>query len=79
VLNQLKIYPNPATSRIFIEGVGINSNIVIKNILGQTVKLVDYKDVMGGSVSVEELTPGIYLIYATTRGNHSRPVKLIKH
>jgi hypothetical protein len=78
VFNQMKIYPNPATSRIFIEGVGINCNIVIRNISGQIVKIVDYKEVMSGSVSVGELTPGIYLIYGISRESYSRPVKLIK-
>jgi hypothetical protein len=74
----LKVYPNPASDRIFIEGTGINGHLVIKNISGRTVKIVDNKEVLSGSVSVGDLTPGIYLIYLNNKGSYSRPVKLIK-
>jgi hypothetical protein len=74
----LKIYPNPASDRIFVEGAGINDHLLIKNISGRIVKLVDNKELITGSVSVGDLSPGIYLIYTINKGIYSRPVKLIK-
>jgi hypothetical protein len=78
MIEALKIYPNPASDRIFIEGAGINDHLVIKNISGRTVKIVDNKELLSGSVSVGDLSPGIYLIYINNKGIYSRPVKLIK-
>ena len=77
-IDEINIYPNPSSDRIFIKGAGINSHIVIKNISGQTVKLIEYEEIVYGSVSLGELPPGIYLIYAVSRNSYSRPVKLIK-
>ena len=79
VFEQIKIYPNPASDRIFVEGVGSNCKIVIKNISGQTVKVLDYKGVRCEGVSLVGLPPGVYLIYTTNGGIYSRPVKLVKH
>jgi hypothetical protein len=78
MIEALKIYPNPASDRIFVEGAGMNDHLVIKNISGRIVKLIDNKELLTGSVSVEDLSPGIYLIYTNNKGIYSRPVKLIK-
>lgn len=77
-LEQFKIYPNPATDEIFVDGLEVNYEITIKDISGQTVKFFDQKNVLNGSISVGDLPAGIYLIYATFDNQHSRPVKLIK-
>jgi hypothetical protein len=78
MMEALKIYPNPASDLIYIEGAGINDHLVIKNISGRTVKIVDNEELMSGPVSVGDLSPGIYLIYINNKGIYSRPVKLIK-
>jgi hypothetical protein len=78
MIEALKIYPNPASDRIIIEGAGINDHLVIKNISGRTVKIVDNEELMSGSVSLGDLSPGIYLIYINNKGIYSRPLKLIK-
>ena len=78
VFTQLKVYPNPATDRIFIEGVGVGNYLVIKNISGQTVKIAYHKDIVNGSISVEDLTPGVYMIFEVSNNQYSVPVKFIK-
>jgi hypothetical protein len=78
MIEALKIYPNPASDLIFIEGAGIKGHLVIKNISGRTVKIVDNKELLSGSVSVGDLSPGIYLMYVNYKNINSRPVKLVK-
>jgi len=73
------VYPNPAKDLIFVEGVSGNSKIVIRNILGEVVKMVDSKHIQNGSISVSGMSKGIYFIYLQTENDRSDPVKLLIH
>ncbi len=60
-LKQVQVYPNPASDRVFITGLGNRPvNVEITDIKGQVVmKTNDYNS---ESISVENLHEGIYMI-----------------
>jgi hypothetical protein len=56
----ITIYPNPATDRIYIHGDPQQAyGIELMNMLGEVVLS---EDIINGTVSVEGLEPGIYII-----------------
>ena len=64
-----KIYPNPASSEIVIDGLKKDNSIQIMNVLG---KVVYRKEAEGGKEHIDfaPLEPGIYFFYFTdTQGN----------
>ena len=70
---ELKIYPNPTTGQIFIEG-GNNelSNILIYNLLGENVSKHVKKTINGDStlsIDLSKLSPGVYFIRTKTTAN----------
>jgi len=71
------IYPNPATDELTIEGLRDDSKVYIINMLGSIVKIVDSNYIRNATISVEDLTPGIYFIFNKTEDYKSYPVKLI--
>lgn len=72
-----RVYPNPATSNIYVEGLADEGKVVIRNILGRAQKMVDSKEVQNGTISVRDLPSGIYLIYQENQQGKSNSVKLI--
>jgi hypothetical protein len=73
----VKIYPNPATDQIIIEGLRENCTVTITSILGNKVKVLDSKNIHNATISVEDLPAGIYLIQITAEGYKSQPVRLL--
>jgi hypothetical protein len=60
--NKIKIYPNPATTILNIEGLKINSTIQILNAKGKVIlsKVIEDENT---TVDVSELSNGIYFIH----------------
>ena len=75
--HEISIYPNPARDVVMIKGLEDNSHIIIKNILGKTVKLLNSQDIIDGVISVNELSSGIYFINIKSKQHQYNPVKLI--
>jgi hypothetical protein len=73
----VRIYPNPATDQITIEGLRENCTITITSILGNKVKVLDSKNIHNATISVEDLPAGIYLITITAENYKSQPVRLL--
>jgi hypothetical protein len=73
----VKIYPNPATDQITIEGLRENCTVTITSILGNKVKIIDSKNIRNATISVEDLPAGIYLIQITAEDYKSQPVRLL--
>lgn len=60
--NDISIFPNPATDKIFIEPSDYkNTTIEIANINGQIIKIINYSK-EGGSIDIGELISGVYII-----------------
>ena len=62
VLSNVKVFPNPATDKIYIDNLDDFREYSILNMQGMTVKsgiLNDYSN----SISIVEFTPGMYLIH----------------
>jgi len=75
--DKLKIYPNPAQSKLTIEfeiEKTETNSILIKNVLGQTVKIVDIKQLSNGENKVEidisNLQSGLYFIKMQLNKTH---------
>ncbi len=73
----VKIYPNPTTDQITIEGLRENCTVTITSILGNKVKVLDHKNIHNATISVEDLPAGIYLITITAENYKSQPVRLL--
>jgi hypothetical protein len=59
----VKVYPNPATSKIFIEGNATeDSDVIVSTILGQTL-LSGKTDAEGRlTIDINGFKPGVYLV-----------------
>ena len=74
----ISVYPNPATNNIYLDGLRANSQVVVRNVFGSIVKMIDSQDIQNGQVSVSSLPSGIYFISIETEDFQSEPVRLIK-
>ena len=75
---EISVYPNPATNNIYVDGIRANSQVVVRNVFGSIVKMIDSQDIQNGQVSVSSLPSGIYFISIETEDFQSEPVRLIK-
>lgn len=75
---QIKLYPNPATNRVYIENLGDNA-FIVNDLLGKPVKYV--REQIAGNVcevNLENTVPGIYFIkIMDTQGNLLSNIKLV--
>ncbi|MDX1407198.1 MAG: T9SS type A sorting domain-containing protein [Saprospiraceae bacterium] len=70
VRSELTIYPNPATSRIYVAGLSETGSARIYNELGHLVRASEISP--GAPLSVTGLTPGIYFLRIdVTSGSYS--------
>lgn len=60
-LKEVLVYPNPATTNLFLEGVTAGSMIEIYNELGELVKREEYRD---SGVEVMGMQVGMYIVIA---------------
>ena len=61
-LSSLIVYPNPATTNLYVNLPDQNGTITITNIMGQLVKTINAESINGGAINVADLTNGIYMI-----------------
>ena len=73
-MQDIQVYPNPASSRIVVKGMLQNPSdvtIAIYNVLGQRVFANDYKagsSMFGEFISVDNLSNGVYFVNVTNEG-----------
>lgn len=74
-----KIYPNPATNYVIIEGILKNSNITLSNINGKVIKR--YEKVSNSyKIDLKPVKTGIYFItISNTNNTKTTTHKVIKH
>lgn len=65
VVNDIKVYPIPATHIIYLSGVENGTMVRIYNMMGQIAKEVRY---CGEGISVEDLSEGMYIVDAGVWG-----------
>jgi hypothetical protein len=66
---ELKIFPNPARNYLRIEYSGEIENAKILDLSGRLVKTIS--EISDGSISIKELSEGIYLIQIQSASGHS--------
>ncbi|MBK6498597.1 MAG: T9SS type A sorting domain-containing protein [Saprospiraceae bacterium] len=71
--DEVEIYPNPATDKLFILG-GKKDRYVIYNFFGEIIKSFPISE--STSLDIEDLNPGIYWIKSMNKGQAMRFVKL---
>ena len=78
LVENFTVYPNPATSRLYIKSAGYNLNYAkafIVNSMGQTVKTITN---LNRPVSVSDLSDGLYVIVVYNNGKLLYREKFIK-
>ena len=71
---QLKIYPNPTSGRVTIDGLSTSAMVKIYNLSGILQK---YMTIYDGDVDIRDLTPGIY-VFDITNEDISTRHKVVK-
>lgn len=74
----IKVFPNPATDKIAVEGVEVGSRISIVNMLGQEM----YQGVVDSTrkwIDIDDLVQGNYLLQSTSRDGSKNIIKLVKY
>jgi len=61
-----EIYPNPAIDQIYLSGVNTESNYQITDLSG---KIVQNNEVSSGSIDINDLDSGLYLLIINSNGN----------
>ncbi|WP_118976174.1 T9SS type A sorting domain-containing protein [Taibaiella koreensis] len=71
-----KIYPNPASDRLYIRGIGNKASLALIDAWGRLVlqQPVD----AGSSVAIGQLTPGVYWAQITVNGKLVYQQKIVK-
>ncbi len=65
---EVKIYPNPATNQLFIEGIKEKSHIAIYGLNGVLMKQIDLSQ--SGNITIQELPAAAYVIHITNLITH---------
>ncbi len=76
--NNLNIFPNPATSILNINSKTSINNIVISNVIGQSVMTINNINADNYSVEVAGLAKGVYLLNIENVDGTSSIVKFVK-
>lgn len=74
-LSDIKIYPNPTSQYLHVEGEDIKS-IDIFNILGNPVQSLDFNN--SNIVDVASLSSGLYMLRVTSQKNQTQVYKFFK-
>lgn len=73
-LSQIELYPNPVSTELTVRLKTLNNKtvVVIRDILGVTIKEIDWKSQVNGSdemrIKVDELLPGVYFLQMISGG-----------
>ena len=65
---ELKIYPNPTKGKIEIRNLSSNSNLIISNILGATIKKINTNN-STEIIDISDLKSGVYFISNSDKNN----------
>jgi hypothetical protein len=57
--NEIMIYPNPATDRLFVKNAGTDARIIIYDLQGKAVLSLELTD---GSIDITQLPRGIFMV-----------------
>lgn len=77
-MDMVKVYPNPTTDKLRIDGLRENCSVVITSISGTVNKIIDINSINNATISVKDLPAGMYLLQVNVKGNKSTPVKFVK-
>ena len=73
--NVIKIFPNPATEKLFIENNGTqSSNFIITNLLGQEMD----KGFLKSEIDICNLPKGVYVLKIVNDKNQMQAIKFVK-
>lgn len=61
-ISSLLVYPNPATTNLFVNLPADKGVITITNVMGQLVKTTSAETLNGGAINIADLNNGIYII-----------------
>jgi len=78
VLNDFRIFPNPAVKSLNINSISNIRNITISNIIGQKIISVSDINTENYSINIENLTEGVYLINIINSDGTSNIAKFVK-
>jgi hypothetical protein len=68
----LQFYPNPAHTAVQVPGATAATVLTLTDALGRTVRTA-----LGSGLSVQSVTPGLYVLHATTPGQPTRVARLV--
>ncbi len=71
------VYPNPVTDRLFVEGEGVR-RVEIFNSIGQQMALQAVDNEPSASISMSDFPAGIYVVRILKDNNASRVMKVVK-
>jgi len=78
ITSDIQLYPNPVSDILYIDGLEDNHVLVIRNILGMTVKMADRKELKNNSLPVGELPAGVYFISVFADKQMAKQMKFVK-
>ena len=68
-MNNVSIYPNPATSNIHVSGINGEAQVSIIDMTGRMVKNVNVAEMDNATINVEDVADGIYFVKVQQEGN----------
>ena len=74
---ELEVYPNPTSGHIYISGLTLGSRVVVSNIQGSIVRMVNAEDVVGG-LSLSDQPAGMYFISVIDNDSVTRTARVVK-
>ena len=77
-IESIKLYPNPLSDHLTIEGIAPQSTISIKNIYGNTLRTITNENSTSLELSTGDLLPGIYLIQIQSHNHYTFTHKIVK-
>lgn len=77
LMNQVQLFPNPATKSFQLKSAKNISRIEISDLFGRTLKSIPVENLMDIEVNVSNLNSGIYLIHIYTENSSSTTHKLL--
>lgn len=77
-MDVVKVYPNPATDKLRIDGLRENCSVVITSMSGVVKKIVDVNRISNATISVNDLAAGMYMLQITGKDYKSVTVKFVK-
>jgi len=76
-LNESKVYPNPATDKLFLSQPEAFTTYTIYNMVGAKVISGSIRRETG-SIDINRLTKGVYILQLSNNGSKSETIKIIK-